>query len=1103
MNQNTRCVSAAKRPSFLSSVFNAKISSAIALAFVLFATASGSGFSGSALKAKALTMDELQAASSPQVLGITTYPTVTITSATNLSLLVTVTPLSYDSTANQWTYQIYWKRTRNAQGSLYVTLKSDKTQVLLTVDPASQTGTQIVTLAPSTAYRVEFYTQPAQGGNLLLRKFFTTLSSSAVSGSGGSPSIPPSTYTCTNDPLANVSDTDIVQIAGTNWYFSRQSPTYTTAGHGWTLPADEKKLEAQTNLPCEHYGYLYYKGTDGKYYFNSSGGYLSWFFDGLPLNRTDAMTMPIPGEWASSRWDLAQATPTPVSLKSYNPSTYEYEDIRPLTPSGAVNMTQDELAFLNAIQQKVSKVSYQSLIPAGVQLPANLTLVPSQMLVNFSGRQGYDMRPNGTVSMGSLALYTSQSPADYNANVGVYFIPEVTYNEYTFFYGPPLSAHKNPGTVVCPNSTGTIDAPNYDYFAPVSASTVVSQAFSPLLKNTEVSWVIGTGKYAGLCINSGNASYPLALNAAGAALYQSEGGNLNAPVAVDLTQAPLSTFLAANPVGKPVDDTIICTVPSTSAAPSPDIGTNPNANISSCNFSLATNPAVNPTPTVTFAAKTTNGYSYSDNLSVQAGDATGKGGDQITYSWSGGADSDYSFALASITDINGKTVTKDGCGNTPNNTWTPWNGNTTGYTVGGQPFTYSGASGYAGPYPILACQGGYIYALTYTTGGTTVTLKLAVYGGNSPSSANPTGHCEGNGGGQTTSSGAPNIVLQTNNYAGTTKDLYESFNPYYSGFIGSLSQASNPSLNKCTYGPGTVSGFMNWFHVVQTTNGWQGQYPYAATQEGGNEALRIVNFMATQAGSAPATLELDHFVGEAAGQDATAFIRRSDGVLFPAGIILDNYYNKGSGIQTCYSDQYVGMIMKIKVPNCMISVANSGLTYSGQVVAQQSFDAYAAPAGTVVPASQATPIASLQASTAGANGPWYSTLAVSPGTNIWYKWTSTGGTSYYFDYDGFLNSKGLPVFQDGCNLPAVKYGLDITDPSVIAMLPFEMGTLYSPSLNQNNWSPVPSGGNSSNGVSGPFAIQPCQAGYTYRLNYAATNKYGSGQSDLVIGVASH
>ncbi len=77
-----------------------------------------------------------------------TYPTVTITSATNLSLKVTATPLSYDSTAGAWTYQIYWKRTRNAQGSLYVTLKSDKTQVLLTVDPASQTGTQIVTLAP-------------------------------------------------------------------------------------------------------------------------------------------------------------------------------------------------------------------------------------------------------------------------------------------------------------------------------------------------------------------------------------------------------------------------------------------------------------------------------------------------------------------------------------------------------------------------------------------------------------------------------------------------------------------------------------------------------------------------------------------------------------------------------------------------------------------------------------------------------------------------------------------------------------------------------------------------------------------------------------------
>ncbi len=131
------------------------------------------------LKARALTMQELQTASSPQILGVATYPTIYVTSATNTSLKVTATPLSYDSTANQWTYQFNWSRTRNAQGSLYVTLKANKAKVLLAVDPASQTGTQTATLAPATAYRVEFYTQPATAGTLLLRKFFTTLSSSA------------------------------------------------------------------------------------------------------------------------------------------------------------------------------------------------------------------------------------------------------------------------------------------------------------------------------------------------------------------------------------------------------------------------------------------------------------------------------------------------------------------------------------------------------------------------------------------------------------------------------------------------------------------------------------------------------------------------------------------------------------------------------------------------------------------------------------------------------------------------------------------------------------------------------------------------------------
>ncbi len=201
MHKDTKCVAPAKvattKPSFLSCVLHANVSSAIALTFVLFAAVSVAAavvcVAGSPdnysfspiLKARALTMQELQTASSPQILGVATYPTIYITSATNTSLKVTATPLSYDSTANQWTYQFNWSRTRNAQGSLYVTLKANKAKVLLAVDPASQTGTQTATLAPATAYRVEFYTQPAKAGTLLLRKFFTTIAvPSTSSGSG-------------------------------------------------------------------------------------------------------------------------------------------------------------------------------------------------------------------------------------------------------------------------------------------------------------------------------------------------------------------------------------------------------------------------------------------------------------------------------------------------------------------------------------------------------------------------------------------------------------------------------------------------------------------------------------------------------------------------------------------------------------------------------------------------------------------------------------------------------------------------------------------------------------------------------------------------------
>src|SRR6185369_8310154 len=127
-----------------------------------------------------LTVDQLLAAQSGGTTS-TSYPSITVTSSSNTSLLLKVTPLSFNGT--NWTYQITWHRTLATNGSLYVTLKSDKTQKVFTADPAGQNdnGSQTMILAPSSSYRAEFFQQPGAGGVLLLRKFFTTLSASAGS----------------------------------------------------------------------------------------------------------------------------------------------------------------------------------------------------------------------------------------------------------------------------------------------------------------------------------------------------------------------------------------------------------------------------------------------------------------------------------------------------------------------------------------------------------------------------------------------------------------------------------------------------------------------------------------------------------------------------------------------------------------------------------------------------------------------------------------------------------------------------------------------------------------------------------------------------------
>ncbi len=101
------------------------------------------------------------------------YTPVTITSATNKTITITATPLSFAS--NQWMYQVSWNRTKNAKGSLYVSLKSNNGTKVAAVATADQAGSTTFTALPSTAYRVEFYSQPNGKGSLLVRKYFTAL----------------------------------------------------------------------------------------------------------------------------------------------------------------------------------------------------------------------------------------------------------------------------------------------------------------------------------------------------------------------------------------------------------------------------------------------------------------------------------------------------------------------------------------------------------------------------------------------------------------------------------------------------------------------------------------------------------------------------------------------------------------------------------------------------------------------------------------------------------------------------------------------------------------------------------------------------------------
>lgn len=107
-----------------------------------------------------------------KVLGAVTYSPVRLTSVGNLALFVEI---QADTFANgKWTYKVKWNRTLDRQGSLYVDSK-DKTLTALSLSPAARSGEQTLRLNPGTRYRLEFYTQSAKGGKLMLRKFFNTL----------------------------------------------------------------------------------------------------------------------------------------------------------------------------------------------------------------------------------------------------------------------------------------------------------------------------------------------------------------------------------------------------------------------------------------------------------------------------------------------------------------------------------------------------------------------------------------------------------------------------------------------------------------------------------------------------------------------------------------------------------------------------------------------------------------------------------------------------------------------------------------------------------------------------------------------------------------
>jgi hypothetical protein len=146
--------------------------------------------------------------------------------------------------------------------------------------------------------------------------------------------------------------------------------------------------------------------------------------------------------------------------------------------------------------------------------------------------------------------------------------------------------------------------------------------------------------------------------------------------------------------------------------------------------------------------------------------------------------------------------------------------------------------------------------------------------------------------GKTTASGAPLIQLNStpwrNEYGYTGPAAY---NPYFAS-------PDNPLVE------GYVEGYRNWFLDAQILGGQQGPIPanrlYFATEEGANEVLRLVRNFVPEA-----ELVEDPWGGGPFSTSRPMYsVRLPGNKLLNAGLLLNAYYNGGSGVSSS-SDLYL------------------------------------------------------------------------------------------------------------------------------------------------------------------------------------------------------